>query len=153
MIYDVSGVGEYDIDTIVFDLNGTLAYDGKLIKGVKKRFKKLKKMGFNLYIISSDQYGSGELLAKSLDVGFYAASNTDEKEKVLKKFNNPKIAAVGNGRVDLGLFRYSMLSVAIIEAEGMHTEVLTSADVVFTSITNVLDFFIKKDIFEATLKK
>ncbi len=153
MDYNVSGVGEYNIDAIVFDLNGTLAFNGKLIKGVKKRFQKLKKLGCQLIIVSSDQYGNGRLIAKNLDVDFYSASDTIEKEKVLKKLNIPNIAAVGNGRVDIGLFRYAMLSVALIEGEGMHSEVINSADVLFTSINNVLDFFIYKDIFEATLKK
>ncbi|MDA3781400.1 MAG: hypothetical protein PF487_14415 [Bacteroidales bacterium] len=152
MKYEVSGVGEYNIDSIVFDLNGTIAFNGKLIKGVKKRFKRLKKLGFHLVIVSSDQHGNGKSIAKSLDVDFYTAANTDDKEKVLKKLSNPNIAAVGNGRVDMGLFRYSMLSIAIIESEGMHSEVMTTADLIFTSINNVLDFFINKNIFEATLK-
>lgn len=47
--YEIPGRGNIDIENIIFDYNGTIAVDGKLIGGVKDLINQLSK-SVNIYI-------------------------------------------------------------------------------------------------------
>ncbi|MCK8828489.1 hypothetical protein MWH25_12205 [Natroniella acetigena] len=50
-----------EINKIVFDLNGTLACDGVLIKGIKESLNKLAN-SYKIYILTADTFGTaGEI--------------------------------------------------------------------------------------------
>jgi len=83
MIYQVVGVGEVELTTLVLDLNGTLAVKGKVVEGVNKRLKKLRNLGFRIILFSGDQRGNARVLANQLNIEFQSAKNADEKERYI----------------------------------------------------------------------
>jgi len=153
MNYKIQGIGNYQIKNVLFDLNGTLANYGKVSPKVRKNIKKLKQAGLRVVLISSDQRGNAERWATKLGMEYIKASSKSEKEENASQFQKEQTIAIGNGRVDLGLYQHAILSVAVIDQEGCHTEVIKHADVVFHRINDVLRFLLDKHTFEATLKK
>ena len=59
MKVNIPGKEEIEIQNIVFDYNGTIAIDGKLIEGIKKSINELSN-SFKFYVITADTYGSVE---------------------------------------------------------------------------------------------
>ena len=153
MEYQIQGVGSYKIKNVLFDLNGTLANYGKVSPKLRKNIKKLKQAGLRVVLISSDQRGNAERWATKLGMEYINASSKAEKAKAASQFQKEQTIAIGNGRVDLGLYQKTILSVAVINQEGCHTEVIKHADVIFNRINDALRFLLDKNTFEATLKK
>ncbi|CAD7769518.1 hypothetical protein BLFGPEAP_00169 [Candidatus Methanoperedenaceae archaeon GB50] len=50
----IPGWGQLDIKYLILDLNGTLALDGKLLPGVKKRLKHLSTIFERIFILTAD---------------------------------------------------------------------------------------------------
>ncbi len=57
LIYEIPGRGDIEIENIVFDYNGTIAVDGKILAGVKGLLLELRKY-VNIYILTADTYGT-----------------------------------------------------------------------------------------------
>ncbi len=152
MKYNISGVGEIEINTIVMDLNGTLAIRGKVIKGVKEKLSKLKGKGFKLILVSSDQRDNAEQIAKELEIEFYAAKTLEEKAEFMQSLNPENITAIGNAQVDIGLFSNAKLSIATLQAEGIHAEIIKHVDIIVPSIIDALNLLLDEDTVASTMK-
>lgn len=153
MIYKVPGLGEIEIKTLVFDLNGTISNRGKVIDGVVERMSKLKKSGFRLIMITSDQRGLGAKTAESLKMEYFQAETSADKEKIILSLDPMTIAAFGNSRIDIGMFHHARVSIACIEGEGIHAEIFRFADILVKSINDALDLFLDQDSFISTMKR
>jgi soluble P-type ATPase len=151
--YKVSGVGTIEIDTLVVDSNGTLTIKGELVSGVVERIHRLQSLGVNVVMISSDQRGSAKALAGSIGITYYEANNSREKEDVLLSIGSRNVAAIGNARIDIGLFVQALVSVATLQSEGIHKDIIDHVDVIVPSINDALDFFLDSDTFIATMKR
>ncbi len=151
--YTVPGVGTIDIDTLVVDSNGTLTIKGEMIPGVEERIHRIQMLGVNLVMISSDQCGTAKNLALSSGISYYEASNSREKEDILLSLGSKNVAAIGNARIDIGLFVQSVVSVATLQSEGIHKDIIDHVDVIVPSINDALDFFLDEDTFIATMKR
>jgi len=106
MKYNPKGAGEFDLDTVVLDLNGTLAVNGLVPDGVKEKIAKLKELGFKIYLFSGDQRGNAQALAADLGIELQRASTTEEKEALTRRVNDlhPSggVVSIGNARIDIG---------------------------------------------------
>lgn len=151
--YSVPGVGTVTIDTLVVDSNGTLTVKGEMVPGVVERIHRLQMLGVNVVMISSDQRGNAKDLALSSGIAYYEANNSREKEDVLLSLGSQNVAAIGNARIDIGLFVQSLVSVATLQAEGIHKDIIDHVDVIVPSINDALDFFLDSDTFIATMKR
>ncbi len=152
MKYNISGVGEMEINTIVMDLNGTLAIRGEVVKGVKEKLSELKGKGFKLILVSSDQRGNAKEISKELEIEFYAAKTLEEKAKFMQNLNTENVAAIGNARVDIGLFSNAKLSIATLQAEGIHAGIIKHVDIIVPSIIDALNLLLDKDTISSTMK-
>ena len=153
LIYKVPGVGTIEIDTLVVDSNGTLTVKGELVSGVVERIYQLQSLGVNVVMISSDQRGSARELADSMGITYYEANNSREKEDILLSLGSKKVAAIGNARIDIGLFVQSIVSIATLQGEGIHKDVIDRVDVIVPSINDALDFFLDENTFIATMRR
>jgi soluble P-type ATPase len=152
MIYQVPEVGDIEIKTIVFDLNGTLQVNGEVPKGVKERIEKLKLLGFKLVFFSGDVRGNAPKVAEELGIDFIPTFNSQDKEREFLKFDTKTTAAVGNARIDIGTFKHAVLSIATLQSEGIHVEILKYVDVIVPGINDALDFFINEGTFKGTMR-
>jgi len=153
MKYLPKGDREYELTQIIFDLNGTLAVNGKLVKGVQKRIEKLKELGFTMYLLTGDQRGSAAEQAKSLGIQVIITPTGKEKEAFAKTLKRQSLVAIGNARIDIGTFNHASLLIATVQSEGVHAQILNHVDIVVPSINDALDILINQDIFCATMRK
>ncbi|MFA8435813.1 MAG: hypothetical protein ACEPOZ_14950 [Marinifilaceae bacterium] len=151
--YNVPGVGPIMIDTLVVDSNGTMTVKGEIVPGVIEKVHHLQSLGVNVVMISSDQRGNARDLAQSSGISYYEAANSREKEDILLSLGSQNVAAIGNARIDIGLFVQSIVSVATLQAEGIHKDIIDHVDVIVPSVNDALDFFLDENTFIATMKR
>jgi soluble P-type ATPase len=153
MKYQVTGVGEIEINTIVLDLNGTLAVNGIIPAGVEEKLNKLKELGFEIILFTGNQRGDAQVQCDRLGIDFKQAKTSEEKEALFLEYDVETTAAIGNARIDLGKFKHAKVSVATLQAEGIHTGILSEVDVIVPTINDALQFFIDADVFGATMRR
>lgn len=152
MIYDIPQVWELDITTIVLDLNGTLAVKWTVVVGVQERIDALKALGFSIILFTGDQRGNARLLCTELGIEYRYASSQEEKEQLFMELDIDRTAAIGNARIDNGTFRHAKLSIATLQAEGIHIGILPYVDIIVPSILDALDLFIDWNSLKATMR-
>jgi P-type E1-E2 ATPase len=152
--YEIPGRGNIGIQNIIFDYNGTIAVDGKLIEGVKDLINQLSK-SVNIYILTADTYGSvisecGEINGKVLT--FPNENAGKSKREIVKKLGGDCTLSVGNGYNDIPMFNEAALSIAVIEGEGASGKLLVQADIVTRSILETLEILLNGNMVKATLR-
>lgn len=152
MKYTLSNTETLQIDTVVLDLNGTLAVRGQVVEGVYARLDKLKAMGMRIVLLSGDQRGNAPKIAQDLGIEFKKAGSAQEKEQAVLNLDSRHLVAIGNARIDIGMFKHATLSIATLQGEGIHLGILNHVDILVTSISDALDLLIDGDSLTATLK-
>ena len=70
----------------------------------------------------------------------------------MQQFDKEKTAAIGNARIDIGTFQNAKISIATLQAEGIHSGILSYVDIIVPSIESALQLFIDKKSLEGTLR-
>ncbi len=152
MKFNIPELGELEIKNIILDLNGTLGNYGKVKQTTKDLLLKLKQEGYNLILISGDIRGNAADLAKELNLELLIGKNSKEKAIQAKKFDKNKTASIGNARIDIGTFENSVLSIATLQNEGIHTGIIKYVDIIVTDIDDALRLFLNKKALEGTMR-
>lgn len=142
-----------EINTIVLDLNGTLAVQGKIVNGAKERLRKVNDLGIRVLLFTGDARGNANSFCSELGIEFKKAGSQREKEQFFLELDTKKTAAIGNARIDNGNFKHAKLSIATLQAEGIHTGILKHVDIIVLSINDALDLFLDVDTMKATMRK
>ena len=154
MIVEIPGRETLEIKDIVFDYNGTIAIDGKLIGDVSKNINELSS-SFNFYVITADTYGK---LKKELEntnckvITIPALSQDMAKLNFVKELGLNTCLSVGNGRNDKLMLKETILGIAILQDEGLSTETLLNSDILVKSIFDVFAFLKDSNRLIATLR-
>ncbi len=148
----VPGVGELELDTIIFDLNGTLTVRGMLSQGVAERLQRLKNFGYTCVLFSGDQRGNAQKLAQELRILFVPTKDTEAKRVAAQKYDKEHTVAIGNGRIDIGVFENAKVRIGTLQAEGVHTVILAHIDILVPSIMDALDLLLDPDSLAATMR-
>ena len=153
MQINIPGRGVLTIETIILDLNGTIAVDGALIQGVQARLNQLKQLGVHCVLLSGDTHGNAGQIAEQLQIRLLQAATAAEKSQCAQQFNLEQTAAIGNGLIDAELMKAVELGIVVLQAEGVHTQALLAADIVVPSILDALDLFLQTKRLVATLRQ
>ena len=154
MVIKIPGRGETDIRNIVFDFNGTLALDGKLLSHLREDMSKAKEL-YNLFVITADTYGTVKEECKNLGIQVSTIKGIDEaeeKREFIRKLGSEHTASIGNGMNDIKMFQESALSVAIMGSEGCAAKLLTVSDIAVKDIKDAIDLFLNPKRIIATLR-
>ena len=128
------------IEHLVLDYNGTIAFDGALIDGVKKCLTELSHM-LTVHVITADTFGSVKKALKDIDckLAVIPLDHQDmAKLEYVKNHGCEQTVSIGNGKNDCLMLKASALGVAVVQGEGAAFETLASADVVCTDIQSAL---------------
>ena len=150
----IPGRETLDIQNIVFDYNGTIAIDGKLIEKVSQNINELSSQ-FNFYVITADTYGTvqKELENTNCEVIVIAKEEQDIcKLNFVNGLNSKTVLSVGNGRNDKLMLKQTALGIAILQDEGLCTQTLLNSDIVVNSILDVFGFLKDPNRLIATLR-
>ena len=154
MKIDIPGRESVEIRNIVFDYNGTIAVDGKLIKDVSDSINELSN-NFNFYVITADTFGSVEKELKGTNCEIIKIPNATQdlsKLNLVKKIGSNITLAVGNGRNDKLMLKEAVLGIGILQDEGICTETLLNSDIISKSILDVFGYLKNTNRLIATLR-
>ncbi|HHW08202.1 MAG TPA: HAD family hydrolase [Clostridia bacterium] len=154
LIYDIPGRGIIEIKQVVFDYNGTLAVDGKLIDGAGELLAELRKL-VDVYILTADTYGTVTRECASLGVEvltFPREKAGEAKKEIVERLGAGQTLCVGNGFNDIEMCRIAALSIAVVEKEGCCGRLLSQVDIVAPSMVDALAIILKPNRVKATLR-
>ena len=154
MIVEIPGKEVFEIKNIVFDYNGTVAIDGKLIKDVSKNINELSS-DFNFYVITADTYGTVEKELEHTNCKVITIPITDQdisKLNFVKKLGLNTTLSVGNGRNDKLMLKETILGIGVLQDEGICTETLLNSDIIVKSIFDVFTYLRDPNKLIATLR-
>ncbi len=154
MIVKIPGKDTIEIKNIVFDYNGTVAIDGKLIKDVSKNINELSS-DFNFYVITADTYGTVEKELENTNcevITIPKPSQDISKLEFVKKLGLDITLSVGNGRNDKLMLKETILGIGILQEEGICTETLLNSDILVKSIFDVFSYLKDVNRLIATLR-
>jgi soluble P-type ATPase len=150
---DVPGWGSIELENLVLDLNGTLTESGDFIPGIVDYLEKLEAQGFRIYILSADTRG---VLQQSFELApnieAVVTETADEKRSFVESIGAETTVCVGNGNIDVEMFKVARLSICTIQAEGATTKAMLHADIVVAHIKHALEILLDSDKLIATLR-
>lgn len=150
----VPGRCDYSLKNIVFDYNGTIAVNGKIIPSITEKLSILSNMA-NVYVLTADTYGSASMECRDLKLTVKTFPNdkaADYKEKIVKGLGKDNTVCFGNGYNDIKMFKAAALSIAVLENEGMCSKLLAESDIIVKSIEDGINLLLNPNALIATLR-
>ncbi len=150
----IPGFGELVIETVLFDLNGTLACDGIIADSTRERVSMLGQ-NLALYVMSADTHGTLETVTAGLPLHIRRVKQplgAAEKREFLLELGADRTIAVGNGCNDVEMLTSAALSIVILGHEGAAKEAVLASDLCFNSIDDALDCLLYPKRLIATLR-
>ncbi len=151
---NITGWKQLAIKHLVFDYNGTLSVDGKLLPGIAEKLIVLAEQ-FTLHVVTADTFGRAaeelENLPCTLTI-LPKENQAEAKRNYVLKLGAEQTAAVGNGRNDRLMLAEAALGIVLLQAEGIAVATLKNADVVCKQATDALDLFLHPKRLTATLR-
>jgi len=147
--------GTLNLEHLVLDVNGTLALDGKLIKGVASLLTRLGKQ-IEIHLITADTHGQQAVIDRQLSltaVRLKPGGEADQKADFVRRLGSERVAAIGQGANDSGMLNAAALGIAILGREGLAVTTLQAADLVLPDILTALELFEKPLRIVASLRK
>jgi soluble P-type ATPase len=156
---DIPGLGKRDIQHVITDYTGTLAFAGALVAGAEDRLRRLHQL-VEMHVVSADSFGTAreQLLAVPLPVMILRGDGHDrQKLDYLENHNiDPRnVAAFGNGNNDrllLQAVKGQGLAIAVDNGEGCALDAILNADLLIVGIVNALDLLLNPTRCKATLR-
>ena len=139
---------------LVLDYNGTIATDGKLIKGVKESLVQLAQK-LQIHIVTADTFGNVEKKTVGIPctVSILPIHDQDRgKLEYIEKIGKENTVCIGNGRNDHLMLKDAALGIAVIQEEGSAAEAIMTADVVIPHILDALNLLTNPLRLIATLR-
>ena len=143
---DIPGWGNMEIETIVLDMNGTVATDGKIPAEVKAK----------IYVLTADTQGTASEEVKGLTVELVKIEeegSINGKFEFLKTINPERTVVIGNGNNDQLILKEAGLGIGVLGEEGMAVSAMKHADLIVKGISDALDLFMKPKRLMATLRE
>ena len=151
----VPGVGSFEIDHLLLDVNGTLTTAGTLLPGVAERIARLGE-ALQITLVTADARGTANALAERLGVAVQrvpAGGEAEAKANLARRLGGEGVAAIGNGANDALMLEAARIGIAVLGDEGVAVSALKRADLVTATITQALDLFIDPVRLVSTLRQ
>ena len=149
----VPGWGSIELENLALDLNGTLTESGDFIPGVVDYLERLKAKGFKVYVLSADTRGVLQQTFKlSPDIEAVVTETAEDKKRFVESIGAETTVCVGNGNIDVEMFKVAKLSICTVQAEGATTKAMLHGDIVVAHIKHALEILLDPDKLIATLR-
>ena len=152
---DIPGKGKMNIENLVLDFNGTIAYDGNIKNGIREKIQRVHEMGINIYILTADTYHQAAEQRKDMPVTleiFDVDNAALSKREIVNNIDSKLTMTIGNGNNDVEMFEESILSVAVIGDEGCAVKAIFAADIITNNIDDAIDLLLNPHRIKATLR-
>jgi soluble P-type ATPase len=143
--------GLFELHHAVFDMNGTLAVDGKALPGVAAALKSLAAI-LSIHLLTAGTHGNLKELEETFGYPLQIISNGEEKTQYVQQLGAEKVIAFGNGINDAGMLSQAALGVAVLAAEGVAIATLKAADILVSSPIDAIELILNPKRLIATLR-
>jgi soluble P-type ATPase len=143
--------GLFELHHAVFDMNGTLAVDGKALPGVAAALKSLAAI-LSIHLLTAGTHGNLKELEETFGFPLQIISNGEEKTQYVQQLGAEKVIAFGNGINDAGMLSQAALGVAVLAAEGVAIATLKAADILVSSPIDAIELILNPKRLVATLR-
>ncbi len=149
------GQGNLEIEFILIDFEGTLASDRRVHPKAKDKINLLSKRTKICILTKGKKEGVEEALknVKAEIVYLYEENSSQQKLDLLRQREVSRTVAIGNGFDDAPMIEEAGFSICVIGKEGIFSETMKKADLVFMNILDALDFLLKPLRQKTTLGK
>jgi soluble P-type ATPase len=150
----IPGFGRLRIEHLVLDYNGTLALDGRLLPGVKRRLKALSAK-LRIHVVTADTFGRARVALRDVRCGLLVlpkGSQARAKAAYVRRLGAARTACIGNGRNDRLMLRVAALGIGVVQSEGAAPGSLRAADLVIGDVREALDLLLRPMRLLATLR-
>jgi len=137
---NIPDYGQLQLEHLVLDYNGTLAYDGVLRDGVIAALQELANM-LSIHVLTGDTFGLARSALTVLPCMLLILSAEGQdlaKKRYVEELGAHRTACIGNGRNDRLMLQVAALGIVVTQEEGAATEALQAADIVCPSIESAL---------------
>lgn len=151
---DIPGFRKLKLVHMVLDFNGTIACDGRLIRGIEEILADLARV-FSVHVLTADTFGGVQRELEGISCSVAILEKEDQaraKAEYVRGLAPGEAVCIGNGRNDALMLREAALGIAVIQEEGAAGEVLLAADIVTRDILDALDLLRHPLRLTATLR-
>ena len=152
---NIPGRGTYTIENLILDLNGTIALDGRIIRGVGEKLTKLSRK-LDVIVVTADTNKNAEKLVKDLNVSLYKIKEANENHQKLELLlgkGKDNTMSIGNGCNDVSMLKESAIGICVLGKEGASREAMMASDLEVPAINDALDLLLKPHRLRATLRR
>ena len=155
---DIPGLGKLQINAILSDYTGTLAFSGRLVTGIKDRLLRLAQL-VDIHVVTADSFGTAEKELKGLPLVCKRLEGEKEdvqKRRYAEELNPRYVASFGNGNNDRlhmkAVKEAGGLSIAVENGEGCALDAILNANVFVAGAVNAFDLLLEPTRLRATLR-
>jgi len=154
--FNIPNYGKIVIKNVIFDINGTIQFNGQISEEVLVKFDELKNL-YELYLISADTRGNLKELAETLDIAYIKIDPKDVSEAEAKNIELTKLGkdvtvAIGNGNNDALMLKNSILGITVLGSEGASLNSILNSDVIVSSPIDAINFLLDEKTMIGTLR-
>jgi soluble P-type ATPase len=152
---NIPGRSPLQLEHLVCDVNGTLAFDGHLIPGVRKRLKRLRRK-IAVHLVTADTHGKQGILDDQLGlqaIRIHSGNEAAQKSGYVRRLGPRSVVAIGQGANDVSLLKAAGLGICVLSSEGTCTRAVLAADILTGNILAALDLLENPKRISATLRK
>ena len=150
----IPGFGDLTLRHVVFDYNGTLAFDGKISEQVRHDIIAMNQ-NLTLHVVTADTYGQAKSELRDLPVQVHLlepGKEAEQKLQYVRSLQSKSVVAIGNGNNDSQMLKEARLGILLLGAEGSATAALKSAAMVVKNIGEVFGLLQNPLRLKATLR-
>ena len=148
---DIPGKGLIELQHAVFDINGTLAIDGRAFPQVAERLRFLANL-ISIYALTAGTHGNLTELEWELGLALQRIETGADKARFVEHLGPARVVAIGNGANDAPMLRLAAIGIAVLSAEGVSTAALQAADVLAHGPIDAIDLLLHPKRLIATLR-
>lgn len=140
---DIPGRGQFQLEHVVLDVNGTLAVDGQLIDGVAQALADLQGL-LQAHLVTADTHGHQAEIDKALNLTATRLQKGNEpwqKAEYVYQLGAESVVAIGQGANDAGMLAAAAIGISLISVEGLAVETLQASNLLMPDILSALDLF------------
>ena len=148
--------GKITIENIIFDINGTIQFNGQISDDLVKKIEELKKV-YKIYLVSADTRGNLKELAEKLNVSYIKInpvenSEAEEKNRELIRLGKDVTVAIGNGNNDALMLKNAILGITILGSEGATIKSILNSEVIVPDPISAINLLLDEKIMIGTLR-
>jgi P-type E1-E2 ATPase len=152
---NIPGSGTLQLEHLVCDVNGTLAIDGKLHKGLPRLIYSIQDR-LTVHLLTADTHGQQTIIDQQL--GFQAVKvkpgqEREQKAAFVRRLGAARVVAIGQGANDAAMLEAAAVGIGILSSEGIARQTFLAADILVPDIFSAFQLLEKPLRMVATLRK